>query len=93
MDRFDMEEYYRRNPEIIATEMDDDLVMMDVESGHYFNIRGSGARIWELTKAPVTETAIVRTLCAECDVDEATCRADVQKFLTELREAGLILVG
>ena len=93
MDELDMNNSYCRNPNIVAAEMDGDFVMMNVESGEYYSIRGSGARIWDLAERPVTESEIVETLCDECEVDESTCRADVRKFLDESLEAGLIMMG
>ena len=91
MDERKMNVLYRRNPDILATEMDGDFVMMNVDTGEYHSIRGSGVRIWELAEAPVTERQIVEALCAEFDVPEDVCHSDVRKFLDELLGAGLIL--
>jgi len=52
---------YCRNQDILVTEMDGDFVMMNVETGDYHSIRGSGVRIWELAETPVTEGQIVAT--------------------------------
>lgn len=86
-----MNTLYRQNPDILATEMDGEFVMMNADTDEYHSIRGSGARIWELTKNPITEKQIVETICAECDVTEDVCAVDVRRFLTELLGAGLIL--
>ena len=82
---------YRQNPDMVATEMDGDFVMMNIGSGEYFSIRGVGARIWELASTPLAELDLVKTLCDEFDVDETACTSDVRRFLAELLEAGLIL--
>jgi len=84
---------YCRNQDILVTEMDGDFVMMNVETGDYHSIRGSGVRIWELAETPVTEGQIVATICAECDVPEDVCTADVRQFLDDLLGAGLLLKG
>lgn len=86
-----MSALYRRNPDMVATEMDGDFVMMNIGTGEYYNIRGSGARIWELAGAPISELDIVKTLCDEFEVDEAVCTTDVRAFLAEMLETGLIL--
>jgi len=82
---------YRQNPDMVATEMDGDIVMMNTGTGEYYSIRGSGARIWELASAPITELDLVNRICDEFDVAEAVCAADVRVFLAELLEARLIL--
>jgi hypothetical protein len=73
--------------------MDGDFVMLNVNTGEYHSISGSGVRIWELSEKPVTEGQIVQAICAEFDVAEEVCQADVRGFLDELLEAGLILSG
>jgi hypothetical protein len=82
---------YRQNPDMVATEMDGDFVMMNTGTGEYYSIRGSGARMWELASVPISESELVKAICDECNVEEAVCTIDVRKFLTELLEAGLIL--
>ena len=82
---------YRQNPDMVATEMDGDVVMMNIGTGEYYSIRGSGARMWELASTPIAEVELVKTICDEYDVDEAACKTDVRRFLAELLEAGLIL--
>ena len=82
---------YRQNPDMVATEMDGDFVMMNIGTGEYYSIRGSGARIWELASTPIAEAELVKAICDEFNVEEAVCTADVRSFLAELLEAGLIL--
>jgi hypothetical protein len=82
---------YRQNPDMVATEMDGDFVMMNIATGEYYNIRGSGARIWELSSAPIAELDLVKAICDEFDVEEAVCTTDVRRFVAEMLEAGLIL--
>ena len=84
---------YYRNPEILTSEMDGDFVMMNSGTGEYHSIRGSGAVVWELVGTPVTEAQLVTAICAQYDVDEDVCRADVRRFLDELLAAGLVLSG
>ena len=82
-----------RKPDLIAAEMDGDLVMMSVERGEYFGVGGIGARVWELLAQPTTVAEIARTICAEYDVDEARCLADMQAFVDALVQNGLATTG
>lgn len=82
----------RRNPDLLAVEMDGDLVMMSVERGEYFGVSGIGPRIWELLEQPRTFDGLIESLCAEYDVAEDTCRADATGFLDQLAANAMILV-
>lgn len=81
---------YIRASHLVATDMDGETVMMNVSQGTYFGLGGIGGRIWTLLAEPVTTEQMVRTICAEYAVDEATCRADVAQFLQELLAHGLV---
>ena len=81
-----------RNPEMVAAEMDGDLVMMSIERGEYFGIGGVGTRAWELLEQPTTVAQLCVVVCQEFDVDEARCRADMLGFVNELLTLGLVQV-
>ena len=82
----------RRNPDLLAVEMDGDLGMMSVERGEYFGVAGIGTRIWELLEHPHSFDALVSALCDEYEVSEETCRADAAGFLDQLAANAMILV-
>nr|WP_319565123.1 lasso peptide biosynthesis PqqD family chaperone [uncultured Rhodoferax sp.] len=79
-----------RDPDLISTDMDGDTVMLSIERGEYFGIGGVGTRVWELLEQAVSMQTIVQAICAEYDVDEATCLADVQAFFNELLKDRMI---
>ena len=80
-----------RNPDLIAADKDGDTVMMSFERGTYFGLGGVGSRIWGLLENPTSMSAIVRAICAEYDVDEQTCTADVQRFVAMMIENELVI--
>ncbi len=80
-----------RNHDLIAADMDGDTVMMSLERGTYFGLGGVGPRIWSLLENPTSMSAIVTAICAEYDVDEQTCTADVQRFLAKMIENELVI--
>ena len=84
------EKHFIRNPDLVATDMDGDTVMMDIEQGKYYGISSVGSRVWELLENPVTLSEIVRTICAEFDVGRSTCGADMMQFLSDLESHKLI---
>ena len=81
---------FLRNPDLVSADMDGDTVMMSIELGEYYGIGGVGSRIWELLENPISVKEIVQTLCAEFEVEEATCESDLIGFLGRLRNHQLV---
>ena len=81
-----------RAPNKVAAEMGDEAVILDIESGYYFQLNKSGARIWALIEAPVSVADLCSRVRAAFDVDSETCRAEVTEFLELIREKGLITI-
>lgn len=79
-------------PDLIASDMEGDTVMMRIESGEYFGLGGAGSRIWELLEFPLYVQDVIDTLCTEFEVDEAACQADVLTFAEALLQNQLIAV-
>lgn len=79
-----------RNADLLAADMDGETVMMSIERGEYYGIGGVGTRVWELLAQPTSIAEIIRSICAEYEVDEAACRADMQAFVEKLVQNGLI---
>ena len=82
----------QRNPEMIFTDLDDTVVMMDADKGVYYELDPVGTRIWNLleTERSVDETC--ELLIAEYDVAPETCHQDVLAFLEQARKLGIIVV-
>ena len=79
-----------RTPELVAADLDGELVMMDAEAGRYYGISGVGARAFELLESPISIQGLVETITREYDVEEERCRSDLQTFVQELMANGLI---
>lgn len=80
----------RRAEGLLTAEVDGELLMMSVEQGRYFNLNGVGARIWELLAAPATVDGLVAALTDDYDVAPDQARLEVERFLSALRERGLL---
>lgn len=79
-----------RNPDLISSEIDGEVVMMSIEDGSYFAIGGVGGRVWELLNSPVSIEEIVTKLTTEFDIDEQSCRRDVVNFIQSLLKDGVV---
>lgn len=83
---------WKVSEEVLSSKIDEEVVLMSIEAGYYFTLDPIGSRIWELiSEKSYTLEGLVLVLMEEYEVDEATCRADVQAFIDEMSEKKLIL--
>ena len=75
---------------MVASDLDEKKVMLNIESGKYYGLDSVGSRIWELIEKPHTVRELVSELLKEYDVEENNCRQDVLVFLNKLYDQGLI---
>ncbi|MEK3732511.1 MULTISPECIES: lasso peptide biosynthesis PqqD family chaperone [Paenibacillus] len=76
----------------LVSEMDGEKVMLNIESGKYYNLGRIGGRIWELAESPISVTGMVEQLVAEYEIEPDTCRQQVERFVNQLATEGLIRV-
>ena len=79
-----------RRPEPLVATIDGEVVMLHPDEGAYFSLGATGSRVWYLLDRPISVDELCRTLTQEFVVDDAQCRADVVKFVSELATAGLV---
>ena len=54
------------------------------------NLNEAGAFLWQLLENETTAEQVVEALLQQYDVDEATAKRDVDKFINELKAAKLL---
>lgn len=75
---------------VIAAELDDESVLLNVETGMYFGLDPVGTRIWQLLEGGSTQSEILDTLLNEYDVEPDRVGTDVEVFLDILEAKGLV---
>jgi hypothetical protein len=81
---------YKRTTEFVATEVEDELVVLHTQSWNYFEFDNVAASIWTLLEEPQSLTSLVQALTAKFDVDGAQCLGDTKAFLDEMIAEGLV---
>ena len=74
----------------VACEFSREVVLLHLDKARCFGLQGVGAAIWNDLDEPRSIADICDELAAQFDVDPAVCRDHAVKFLTSLREVGLI---
>jgi hypothetical protein len=80
------------NEDVVFTQIDQDIVMMDPNSGEYHGLNTVGAELWNLLDSkPMTQDGMVSYLQKEYELDEATATTDVHAFVdTMLKQDFLV---
>lgn len=86
-----MQKVLVRKADIFAADMDGSTVMMNMETGMYYNLGEVGSRIWELLEQPIRVADLIEALTGEFDVSFDRCAKDTIPFLQRLLENKLIL--
>ena len=81
---------FKLSDEVIAQEINGETVLLDLASEQYFGLDVLGTRIWRLLEQGVPLSAIIEQLLPEFEVDREQFVADVNRFVSEMLEAGLI---
>ena len=80
----------QRNPSLIATKVDQEIVMLSIENGAYYGLAKTGGRIWELLSEPRTIQEICDHLQTEYNVDRSICEKQTLDFLWRLVQERLV---
>ena len=82
--------YTVNRPEVIDEKFDDEFVIVNLKTGAYYGLRGTGAFIWEMVVGGATDAEMATGL-AECfDADPTTLSRALVDLLRELEEETLI---
>ena len=87
---FSTDSIFQRNSEIIASEIENETVMMDKDFETYFGLAKIGTRIWQLLENEISLQTICEKLVDEYDVSLEQCIADVTPFIASLLENEMV---
>lgn len=79
-------------PNVMIQHLDGEAVLLNVTSGYYFGLDPVGSRIWNALTASESMEKALDGLLAEYQVDAESLRRDVEAFVEQLREHGLLSV-
>ncbi len=92
MRQFSPQDKLLRVQHILATELDQETVLMSIDAGAYYGMAGTARGIWQKLAAPISFAALVNQLVEEYAVSPEACAADLQRFLAHLEQEGLLRV-
>ena len=90
MRRRERAERWVRDPGLQAVQMGEEFVMMGVEQGEYYAVKGVAATLWRHLEQPHDLAELAALVARDYDVTAETCRADVAAFVEQLRGKGMV---
>lgn len=82
---------YTTNPQAIHETIDGETIIIDLASGTYYSLRGSGSEIWNALGSSEPLEAVVARLTETYDASPAEIVAAVEAFLGDLEAEGLVV--
>jgi len=92
-DPITLQSIIKRAPDLLATNLDDETVLMCIENGAYYGMENTARRIWELLESPRNVADLVTQLAEEYQVSPDVCEPDILDYLRELYSEGLVIVA
>ncbi len=77
-------------PQVMAREVGDETIILDLASGTYFGLDPVGAWIWQLMSEDKTLAEICEVMLEEYEVSREQLERDTLRLAQELVEQGLI---
>jgi len=82
-----------RSASVVAADTADEAILIDIDSGYFFQLNKSAARIWTLVEQPKSFSDLCVALQGMFDAAPETCRGDVAEFVADMQDRGLLKVG
>lgn len=79
-----------RSPDIIASEVDGELVLISIQDGKYYGLDAVGSEIWRLLEEPKSVAALVAALQAHFEGDAGAIEQDTIAFIDQLAAQTLV---
>jgi hypothetical protein len=79
-------------PGNIISNMNGEMVMLNIGNGKYYNLGEIGGVIWEKIGSGVSYQHLVTDLVLEFDVTKNECEHHVKEFISSLQAENLVIV-
>jgi hypothetical protein len=87
-----IETVINRSPEVVASDIDGEVVMMSIEKGQYYGLDLIASRIWELLGTRIKVADLIGILTEEYEVTRDACERDLLPLLNDLLAEKLVVI-
>jgi sulfur carrier protein ThiS len=82
----------RWSPDAVATEVNDEVVLMNLERNRCYGLGSTGSDIWRKLREPIQVSDLLAQLQIDYDAPSGQIESDVLRTLREFAAEGLIEV-
>ena len=79
------------SPKVVHDTMDNEVVIVEFDSGNYYSLDKAGADIWNLINSGASVNEIIEAIAHRYKDDRAVIENAVNQLLTELQQEDLIV--
>jgi hypothetical protein len=72
------------------TKLDDELVLMNVDTGRFFALKGTGLEIWNLIDGSRDAPSLAEAMIQDYNVPPDACRGAIDRFIEQMNRAGFV---
>ena len=80
----------RMEDKFLISQLGDEMVLMDIQEGHYINVNPVGSFIWNKIAAPLAVKDLIFLLTEEYDIPTVQCEAETLKFLQKMQQHNML---
>lgn len=84
---------FKYSPQIVYENFDDEVVIINLESGSYYSLDKTGAAIWGMIEGDATVGEIIEGLVRRYVGHRSEMEVAAHQFVDELRREGIIEIG
>lgn len=92
MSEVNLQSRVSKREEIVSGQIDDEFIMMSIETGKYHLLNVTGSRIWALLDQPRTVSELCAALTGEFKIAPAACQKEVIDFITQLAARDIVVI-
>lgn len=81
-----------RSPTVVGADTVDEAILIDIDSGYFFQLNTTAARIWALAEQPISFGEMSTKLIEAFKAPAEECRRDIAEFVADMQERGLLTV-
>ena len=81
---------YKVNPNVVARRVEDEIVLVNLETNRIFALNSTGARLWELLADGLSRPEICAKLTEEYGIAQAEIDVEFERLLGELNGESLV---
>lgn len=83
----------QRTKNHLDTQLDDEVILMQIESGQIYGMAETAEVIWGQLSEPATFGQLIDHLVEQFDVDRGTCITEVSQFLFDLEKQKFVEIN